>query len=146
MWSAGCAFGNALRSVLVHDEQFKAAERDLAWTSLSRQKSDTTPPSDIEKLSLCSSEHPPLEHHGWWTCIDEGAITAGQGEHPIRLALVHTGRLLARMIGILFRAVRSSFIWGSAPASSTPMEATALPGKTDEPSPESSDDQLELID
>ena len=67
------SLGSVVRTALIHDEEFEAADRDLAWTSLSRPEPDTTPPSDIEKLSLSSREHPRLKHRDWWTSLEAGA-------------------------------------------------------------------------
>ncbi len=111
---------NSFRTALVHDEDFKAAERDLAWTSLSRPEPDTTPPSAIEKLSLASRERPRLERRGWWTSLEEVAVVAAQEEHPIRLALGHVGKFLARMVRSLFRAVRGSSVRKCGPGQLEP--------------------------
>lgn len=136
------AVGNSLRTALVHDEQFKAADRDLAWTSLSRPKVDTIAPSDIEKLSLSTSEHPRLERRGWWNSLEETAVTAAtQDEHPIRLALAHLGNGLAGMIRILFRRRADSSAHRMAPTGASALEAAGTSklaevsdvGENDEP-------------
>jgi carbonic anhydrase len=45
------------RTALVHDEAFAAANRDLEWTSLSRNARTGVPPGELDKLSLSSSEY-----------------------------------------------------------------------------------------
>ncbi len=51
------AIGSSVGHVLVRGEDFRSADRDMTWTSLSwTERTDT--PSEMEKLSLSSGEHP----------------------------------------------------------------------------------------
>jgi len=46
-----------IRDAFLGEEEFPATHRDLEWTSLSRNARVTASPSEMEKLSLSSSEH-----------------------------------------------------------------------------------------
>ena len=134
------------RTAFVRDEEFKAADRDLASTSLSRTYGGATAPSDIEKLGLSSSQCPRVERREWWTCVEEVALTAAQEDQPIRIALARVGGFFARAIRFLFRAVRGFSDRNAAPASLDPIEESGSPGETAEPSLASSDDPRDLIE
>ncbi len=141
------AVARFLRTALVHDEEFKAADRDLAATSLSRTYRGASVPDDIEKFSLSSSRHPLIERRQWWTCLEEVAVTTSQEDHPIRLAFAHAGRLLARIIRSLWQAARGLAAAGEPQPSPSPIEEV---GVTSEPMEEqslaSSDDPRDLIE
>ena len=134
------------RTTLTHDEQFKAADRDQTWTGLSLIEHETTPQSEIEKLSLSFTAHTRVERRGWWSSLDQVAVTADEEAHPIRLALGHIGRLLARLSRSLFRAVRAFSGRTAAPASLSPIEEAGSPSETAGPSLAASDDPRDLLE
>ena len=93
-----------LRTALVHEEQFKAADRDLAWTSMSRTEPDAKVPSEIEKLSLSSGQHPRIQAREW-ICLAEVAPVAEPADHPVNAAFLYAWTYLANKTRGLFQSV-----------------------------------------
>jgi MFS superfamily sulfate permease-like transporter len=98
------AVGSFLRTALVHDEKFRATARDLTWTSLSRSERASKAPSDLEKLSLSSSEHPRVDTREW-ICLAEVAPPIDREDHPLSVAISHFGIYVGRQSRKLFRSV-----------------------------------------
>ena len=134
------------RTAFTHDEQFKAADRDLTWASLSVIERETTPQNEIEKLSLASSAPTRVQRRGWWTSLDKVAVTEAEEKHPIRAALGHIVRPLARLSRSLFRAFRGFSGRPATPANSSTIEEARSPSETEGPSLAASDDPRDLLE
>ena len=114
---------------------------------MSRTYRGATVPTELEKISLSSSEDSRVERREWWTFLEKVAVTAAQEDHPIRLALARVWKFLVRTFRSACRADHGVLVREKTPTSSSPIEEAVAPSETEEPtSLASSDDPRDLIE